>query len=179
MHPVTRSIALCALVFAIPCAAARALVTQAKPDGFLLTLSAEIAAPPAAVYSALGQVAGWWSSSHTWSGDAKNLSLPLEAGACFCERWAGGGVEHARVVFVKKDEILRLAGALGPLQEMAVAGVITFTLKSIEKGSRLEVTYRLSGDSSHSLDKVAPFVDQVLSQQVARLKAFAETGKPE
>ncbi len=82
-------------------------------------------------------------------------------------------------MFAKKDETLRLGGALGPLQEMAVAGVITFTLKSIEKGSRLEVTYRLSGDSSHSLDKVAPFVDQVLSQQVARLKAFAETGKPE
>ncbi len=179
MHPVTRSIAVCALALGIPSAAAWALVTQAKPDGFLLNLSAEIAAPPAAVYSALGQVAGWWNSSHTWSGDAKNLSLPLEPGACFCERWPGGGVEHARVVFAKKDETLRLAGALGPLQEMAVTGVITFALKPVEKGSRLEVTYRLSGDSSHGLDKIAPFVDQVLSQQVARLKAFVETGKPE
>lgn len=179
MRTAVRSIALWICLFAAAAGTARAAVTRSAPDGFLLTLSSEIAVPPAAVFGALGQPATWWSSGHTWSGDAKNLSLTLEPGACYCERWPGGGVEHARVVFVKKDEILRLSGALGPLQEMAVAGVITFTLKPAEKGTRLEVTYRLSGDSSHGLDKIAPFVDKVLAEQVERLKKLVETGKPD
>src|SRR6185295_10652028 len=176
MRTAIRSIAVWICLFGATFAA-RAAVTQAKPDGFLLTIAAEIAAPPAAVYGALGQPGSWWSSGHTWSGDAKNLSLTLEPGACFCERWPGGGVEHARVVFVKKDEILRLNGALGPLQEIALTGILTFALKPTEKGSRLEVTYRASGDSSHGLDTVAPFVDKVLTEQIERLKKFIETGK--
>ncbi len=178
MNRTIRSIALCAGLLAAT-DTARAAVTQAKPDGFLLTISAEIAAPPSAVFGALGQPGSWWSSSHTWSGDAKNLNLPLEAGACYCERWPGGSVEHARVVFVKKDEILRLNGALGPLQEMAMTGILTFALKPTEKGARLEVTYRASGDSSHALDTIAPFVDKVLTEQVIRLTKYVETGKPD
>ena len=174
-----RSIALWTLLFALSPFSARAAVTQAKPDGFLLTTSAEIAAPPAAVFGALGQPGSWWSSSHTWSGDAKNLKLELEPGACYCERWPGGGVEHARVVFVKKDEVLRLNGALGPLQEMAATGILNFALKPTEKGSALTVTYRLSGDSSHGLDKIAPFVDKVIAEQIMRLTKFVETGKPD
>lgn len=170
---------LCAAVLLAATGVARGAVTQAKPDGFLLTISAEFGAPPAAVFGALGQPGSWWSSAHTWSGDARNLSLPLEPGACYCERWPGGGVEHGRVVFVKKDEILRLNGAFGPLQEMAVSGILTFALKPAEKGSSLTVTYRLSGDSSHGLDKVAPFVDKVIAEQVERLKKLVETGKAE
>lgn len=179
MHVAIRSIALWSCLFAGSTAGARATVTQAKPDGFLLTISAEIAAPPSAVYGALGQVGSWWSSAHTWSGDAKNLSLQLEAGTCYCERWPGGSVEHARVVFAKKDETLRLSGALGPLQPMAVTGAVTFELKPTEKGSHLEVTHRVGGDSSHALDKIAPFADKMLAEQIDRLKKFVETGKPD
>jgi uncharacterized protein YndB with AHSA1/START domain len=180
MHADIRSTVLGTCFFAAGIAtAARAAVTQSTPDGFLLTISAEIAAPPSAVYAALGQVGNWWSSAHTWSGDAKNLSLQLEAGTCYCERWPGGSVEHARVVFAKKDEILRLNGALGPLQPTAVSGVVTFELKPTEKGSRLEVTHRVGGDSSHALDKIAPFADKMLGEQIERLKKFVETGKPD
>lgn len=173
-----RAFALWTCLFVAQAAVARAAVTQAKPDSFLLTISTEIAVPPAALFGALGQPGSWWSPGHTWSGDAKNLSLTLDAGTCYCERWPGGSVEHARVVFVKKDELLRLNGALGPLQEMAITGILTFALKPTEKGTRLEVTYRASGDPSHALDTLAPFVDQVLTEQIERLKRFIETGKP-
>ena len=49
--------------------------------------------------------------------DAKNLSIDARPGGCFCEKLPnGGGVEHARVVYVAPREVLRLSGALGPLQ---------------------------------------------------------------
>ncbi len=181
MPTTTRSIAIVSFCGGVllQVVAARAAVTQVHPDGFLITISQAIKAPPAAVYGVLGQVGNWWSPAHTWSGDAKNLGMPLEAGSCFCERWPAGSVEHARVLFAKKDEMLRLRGALGPLQAMAVTGVLTFDLKPTEQATRLEVTYLLNGSASQHLDAIAPAVDKVLSEQVGRLKKFVETGKPE
>ena len=53
--------------------AAHAEVKAAAPDGFQLAFAERIAAPPAAVYAAIGQVERWWSPEHTYSGDAANL----------------------------------------------------------------------------------------------------------
>ena len=43
----------------------------------------------------------------------------------------------------------------------------------------LRVTYRVAGAPEAGLDKLAPAVDQVIGEQVRRLKAFIETGKPD
>jgi len=170
---------LLSLVPALAGVPAVAAVTEARPDGFLLEVQAEVAAPPEAVYRALGQIGQWWGPDHTWSGDAANLSLALEAGGCFCERWDGGSVEHARVVAVRRNELLRLRGALGPLQSTAVSGVVTFTLKPAGGGTHLEVSHRVSGDSGSALDRIAPGADRMLVETVGRLERFVETGSPE
>ena len=99
---------LCVLGGFIACSA-RAEVSEAAADHFLIGFSARVEAPPAKVYVALGEVARWWSAEHTWSGTAANLSLKAEAGGCFCERWAGGSAEHGRVVMALKNELLRAA----------------------------------------------------------------------
>jgi uncharacterized protein YndB with AHSA1/START domain len=171
------ALSLVAAHFASP--ALQAAVTTAKPDGFVLTVTVELAAPPARVYAALGQVERWWSPSHTWSGDIQNLSVALEAGSCFCERWQGSTVEHARVLFAKKDQELRFGGALGPLQEMAVTGVVTFKLQPSERGTKLEVIHRVSGDTGHGLDVIAPFADKMLMETLGRFEKFVATGKAE
>jgi uncharacterized protein YndB with AHSA1/START domain len=116
---------------------------------------------------------GWWPSDHTWSGAAANLSLSAEAGGCFCERWAEGSAEHGRVVMSRPAQLLRLRAALGPLQEMGVAGVLTIALTAKGDGSEAVVTYRVSGDASHALDKLAPIVDQVLGMQFGNFAAYA------
>jgi len=170
---------LAPLVLALLVTPAAAGVTDARPDGFLLEVQAEVAAPPAAVYGALGQIGRWWGPDHTWSGDAANLSIALEAGGCFCERWEGGSVEHARVLFARRDELLRLGGALGPLQSTAVTGVLTFALSPAEGGTHLAVSHRVSGDSASALDQVAPFADKMLVDTVGRFERFVETGSPE
>ena len=64
---------------------ARAEVVEATPAGLQVKAVAEIAAPADKVWAALSQVGSWWNSKHSWSGDARNLTLELKAGGCFCE----------------------------------------------------------------------------------------------
>jgi hypothetical protein len=111
--------------------------------------------------------------------DAKNLSLDLKAGGCFCERWESSSVEHARVVAAMPGALLRLHGALGPLQEMAVFGSLSFALKADGAGTVLTMTYRVSGDSQHQLDRLESAVAGVIESQITRLERFIEAGSPE
>ncbi|MCZ7650169.1 MAG: ATPase [Thermoanaerobaculia bacterium] len=156
-----------------------AAVVEAAPSSFVLEVTAKVAPPPSAVWTALGEVGRWWSPEHTWSGDARHLSLALEAGACFCERWEGGSVEHARVIHASRDKLLALGGALGPLQAMAVTGVLSFQIERGEDGTRILATHRVSGDPSHGLDNIAPLADAMLVETMTRLKKYLETGKPQ
>ncbi len=153
--------------------AAQAEVKSAAPDSFLIEQRYEIPAPAAKVWEELLHPERWWPSDHTWSGDRANLRLSAEAGACFCERWVGGSAEHGRVVMAIPGSLLRMNATLGPLQEMAVSGVITVTLAEKDGRTELVVTHRVSGDASHQLDKIAPVVDQVNAQQFGGLAAEA------
>jgi uncharacterized protein YndB with AHSA1/START domain len=120
------------------------------------------------------KVAGWWDPKHTWSGSAKNLKLEPRAGGCFCEKLPdGGSVQHARVIFAQPGKLLRLEGALGPLQEMAVTGVLSFSLAPDGPGTRIRMTYRVAGVLTMDSAKLAPLVDQVMGIQLERLRAFA------
>ena len=159
---------------------ARAEVQEATADHFVLGFSADVAASPAKTYAAIGLVQHWWNAEHTWSGDAANLSLKPEAGGCFCERWKDGSTEHGRVIMARRNELLRLDSALGPLQERALNGVLSFQLGAGENGTtQLNVDYRVNGSSASGLDKLAAAVDQVLGMQVDRLLRYIDTGNPE
>jgi len=159
--------------------AAAAEVTARADTGFQSRIKGEIAAPPAKVYAALGQVSRWWDPAHTYSGKAANLSLPLQPGACFCERLPqGGGVRHGVVVLAMPSSTLRLEGALGPLQAEGVSTALTFDIKPKGAGSDLTVTYNVGGYRADGVRQWAEGVDQVLQVQVKRLARFSETGKP-
>ena len=160
-------------------APAHAATSEVSPAGFLVTIRLESRATPHQFYAALSHVGNWWNKEHTWSGDAANLSLATEASACFCERWAGGSVEHARVVYAAKDSTLRLHGALGPLQALAVRGALTFAFAAKDAKTIVQVTYRVAGNAASGLDDLAAPVDGVIGEQARRLVAYVETGNPE
>lgn len=178
---VRRLLCLLPLLAGAP-SAAYAEVKSASADGFAIEHQAQLAFPPERIYAALGQVGRWWNDEHTFSGKARNLSLPLQAGGCFCERWRDGSVEHGRVLYARNGQVLRLQSALGPLQDMALTGILAFTLEQQEgekgKGTLLRLSYRVHGPSSQALDKLAPVVDGVLGDQFARLGRYLQTGKP-
>jgi len=162
----------CALAASFPCAAG-AEVKFASPDAFLIEQRYTVAPRAEKVWESLLHPEDWWPSDHTWSGNRENLRLSADAGGCFCERWVGGSVEHGRVIMALPGNLLRLRAALGPLQEMGIAGVITVALEEKDGATLVIVTHRVSGDSSHKLDALAPIVDQVNAQQFSGLAADA------
>lgn len=171
------ALALAIAAFAAP--AAQAEVVHAAPGAAAFHAQAETNAAPDRVWRALVDVGHWWSGEHSYSGDARNFHLDPRAGGCWCERWAHGQVEHMRVVMAMEHEgqrTLRLSGGLGPLQEMGVNGVLTFTIAPHGAGSIMTMDYRVSGDPSLALDQIAPGVDGVLTEQFARLVRYTGTG---
>jgi uncharacterized protein YndB with AHSA1/START domain len=171
------------LVFAVSlalvlAATSRAEVKDTRENGFVIEATVTAEASPAVVYRKLIRVQDWWDPKHRWSGSARNLKLDAKAGGCFCEKLAdGGSVQHARVIFAQPGKTLRLDGALGPLQDMAVTGVLTFTLAPEGPGTRIKMTYRVGGSLSMDSAKLAPAVDQVMGIQLGRLRSFA-SGAP-
>ncbi len=154
-------------------------------SGFTSSFRAEIKTPPAQAWARIVQLPRWWNSSHTHSGQASNLSLDPQAGGCMCERWrdaagASHSVQHAQVVMAQEGRVLRLSGGLGPLQDMAVVGVLTIVTSTgtgAEAGQHfLRMTYRVGGGAEAGLDKLAGAVDGVIGEQFKRLKALIETG---
>ncbi len=158
---------------------AHAEVRETAANGFVVESSVVTSASSQAAYLALtGSLPQWWDPAHTWSGRSENLRLEPSAGGCFCETLSDGEVEHARVILARAGQMLRLQGALGPLQEMAVLGVLTFAVAPEGAGSRITLNYRVAGSLTSEAAKLAPLVDKVLGIQLARLGMFIDTGKP-
>lgn len=153
---------------------------QVTANGFLVRLDANVNAPAAKVYEAMvGQVGSWWNPEHTYSHDAKNLSIDPHPEGCFCEKLPnGGGIEHLRVVYVSPPGIVRFSGALGPLQASGVAGSMTWKLTGGPDSTRVELSYSVGGFIQGGFEKIAPAVEAMLREQLDRLKLFVEAGKP-
>lgn len=154
---------------------------RVSPDGFVVRHQAEVDAPAAAVWDALVDEVGiWWSSSHSFSGDAENLTIDTRRGGCFCERLPDGGwVEHLRVIYVDPGETLRMSGALGPLQASGLAGSLTWSLSDADGRTSVELTYSVGGFIEGGFERIGPAVEGVLGEQLERLARFVETGKAE
>jgi uncharacterized protein YndB with AHSA1/START domain len=170
-----------AIFLAILAAPLRGEVVESTVAGFLVRNTATINAPPTKVYTALTDgVGGWWDPAHTFSHDARNLSVDAKPGGCFCERLPdGGGVQHMSVLYASPGKLLRLTGAIGPLQEAALAGTMTWNLSPAGGGTTVELTYTVGGFRAGGFRDIATVVDGVLRGQLARLKALVETGRPD
>ena len=155
-------------------APAAASVTAATDTAFVIEHKLAVAAAPDKLWDTLLHPGGWWEDEHTYSGDSANMSIDARPGGCWCEKTKGGGVEHMRVIYVDQAATLRMAGGLGPLQEMPITGVLTIAIKPAGAGSEVTATYRGSGYMPGGFASVAPLVDHVLGTQWAALKKTAE-----
>jgi uncharacterized protein YndB with AHSA1/START domain len=125
-------------------------------------------------------VGKWWNSAHSWSGDARNLSINDNTGGGFVEKLKNGGrVVHLTVVFADPGRLLRMTGGLGPLQSLAVAGSMTWTLTKAENGTTVEFSYAVGGYRPGGLASLAVPVDNMLNEQLTRFKSYVEKGKPD
>ena len=158
---------------------ARAEVVATGNNGFVVRVTAEVTAKPADAWKTMTSPAQWWSSQHTFSGDAANLTLDPVVGGCFCETLPRpddapatqkpGGVQHMRVIYVEPPRAMRLVGALGPLQSEALAATMTMTIKPTDKGSRILFEYVAGGFMRYKVEEIAPAVDRMLAGQITSL----------
>lgn len=158
-----------------------AAVVDSSDAGFTLKFQAKTSASPLKSHRAVVNSIGiWWDSGHTYTGDAGNLYIEDRPGGCFCERFpGGGGIEHMRVLYSDLGKALRLSGALGPLQEMAVIGRMTWEFTDVSEGTEIRLQYAVSGYLPGGLAPLAGAVDGVLAEQFARYLRFLETGYPD
>jgi hypothetical protein len=163
------------MLFAAPAGNARAEVLSVAGNGFEVRETVHVAAAPDKAYAALLQPARWWNSDHTFSGNAANLTLDARAGGCWCETLPdGGSVEHLRVVYVAPGKALRLRGALGPFQGLAVEGSLTWSVKSNAAGADISVSYAVGGYNKDGFDALSKAADHVLGEAAERLRKFID-----
>lgn len=164
----------------VPVTPAMAEVTGQSPLGFAVHHETEIAASPDDVWKTLRAPARWWSAEHSWSGDAANFWMDAQATGCFCEKLPAkdgkpmGSVQHARILYADPGRLLRLSGALGPLQGEALTGTLTITLTPKDAGTTVAFDYVVGGYMRFSPEEIAPAVDGVIGQQLTGLKAATE-----
>jgi hypothetical protein len=160
----------------------RAGIVDSTANGFTVKSTVTIVgSTPDEVYRRMVKEVGrWWNSAHSWSGDARNLSIDDRAGGGFREKLKNGGsVQHLTVVFADPGKILRMTGGLGPLQSLAVAGSMAWSLTKAANGTTVEFSYAVGGYRPGGLSSLAVPVENVLSEQLTRLKNFVEKGKPD
>jgi uncharacterized protein YndB with AHSA1/START domain len=158
---------------------ARADVIDAAKGGFSLVHEVEIAAARHNVWrAAVDDVGQWWSSSHTITGDARNMSIDPQPQGCFCEAIGeNAGVVHLTVTFVNPAVMLRLTGGLGPLGLLGVDGNMTWEFFDADENTRVRFSYIVGGYRPGGLAELAEPVDTVIGEALQRLKAYAETGR--
>ena len=169
---------LAGLMIAGAATTASAEVVQTSATGFQLRSMAVLEEAEAhEAWSALSRWGEWWSSDHTYSGDAAHLTLSMEAGGYLCEIWPGGRIEHGRVLLSWPAQgMLRLNAPFGPLQAQPVTAILTYTIRPRDEGG-VEViqTFAVGGGTEATAALAAP-VDGVMSGGFARWVRFVETG---
>ena len=161
--------------------AGSAEVVETAADRFVTRDTASVKATPLTTWLALTKPGEWWSSQHSWSGDAKNMTLTPQGGGCFCERIPvgdsgnssamEGSARHAEVLQAFPMRVLRLRGGFGPLQGEPADGILTITLKEIPGGTRILWEYNVGGPMRYKIAEIAPAVDGVMSEQLKRLQS--------
>jgi hypothetical protein len=179
-------------------APAHAEIKAQSDSGFNAVHIAEVEASADEVWKRLISPKDYWSKEHSWSGSSAGFYIDAQAGGCFCELLqdknpdnnqtgnkakSAGSVEHMRVIFAQPGRVLRMQGALGPLQSEAVLGTLTVALQPIagkdgdKAKTKLSFSYVVGGYMRYKVSEIAPAVDKVLGEQFAGLiKPFGRAG---
>lgn len=168
-------------------------VKAASDTGFNSVHIATVNATPEEIWTRLLTPKDYWNKAHSWSGSTAGFYIDAQANGCFCELFQEadvngklntvGSVEHMRVLFAHPGKVLRMQGALGPLQSEAVIGTLTVAMEPTKDkaGTRVSFSYVVGGYMRYTVAEIAPAVDKVLGEQFKNMLlpfAPAETALP-
>ena len=152
-------------------------VKAASDTGFNVIHIATVQATPDEIWKRLLTPKDYWNKAHSWSGSSAGFYIDAQANGCFCELFQEtdvngkvktvGSVEHMRVIFAQPGKVLRMQGALGPLQSEAVIGTLTVAMEPTKQdgATRVSFSYVVGGYMRYKVAEIAPAVDQVLGEQ--------------
>ena len=152
-------------------------IVSSSDSHYVLRHEAASSLAPDALWQRLIDPASWWHPDHTYSGDANNLTLELEAGGHWREDWDGNSVAHGRVLYVDAAKrTLRMDAPFGPLQGMGAYTVWTITISPIGDDGSLVVFDETSiAPPTDDMEAIAQAVDSVKSVAI-RLLAVVPDG---
>lgn len=159
---------------------AYAKVRTQTENGFAIIFLDDVKAEPEAIWQSLIMPNIWWSQDHSWSGNSENFYLEPNVNGCFCElltikdedgnKDETGAVEHMRIIHINKNKVLRMTGALGPLQSEAVNGTLTIALQSNGDGTtKVSFSYIVGGYMRYKVEEISSAVDNVIGEQFNNL----------
>jgi hypothetical protein len=166
-----------AAVLAAMSSPAFADVKAASDSGFNIIHVATVNATPDEIWKRLLAPKDYWNKAHSWSGSSTGFYIDAQANGCFCELFQQtdangklttvGSVEHMRVIFAQPGKVLRMQGALGPLQSEAVLGTLTVAMEPVKDAAATKVSfsYVVGGYMRYKVSEIAPAVDKVLGEQ--------------
>ena len=172
-----KELIIASLFAALTIGTAQAEVDSIGETGFTIKSNVHLKAGRSAAFAQLIQIGDWWFDDHTWFGSSQAMQIEEHAGGCWCETAGKKSAVHGIVSQIDPGNLLRLNAALGPLQEQAVSGVLTFKLEDMGSGAHLYVTYKVNGFSADEANEWAPIVDFVINEQVTRYGRLINTGK--
>lgn len=171
---------------------AYAEVKATSDAGFNIVHITSVAATPDEIWRRLIAPKDWWNKAHSWSGSSAGFYIDAQANGCFCELFqekgadgklkTTGSVEHMRVIFAQPGKVLRMQGALGPLQSEAVIGTLTVAMEPTKDGKTTKVSfsYVVGGYMRYKVADIAPAVDKVLGEQFKNMvQPFTPAGGEE
>ena len=178
-----------AALFAATASPAFAEVKSASETGFNIFHIATVDATPEEIWKRLLAPKDYWNKAHSWSGSSAGFYIDAQANGCFCELFQEpdangklktvGSVEHMRVIFAQPGKVLRMQGALGPLQSEAVIGTLTVAIdpNKYGVGTKVSFSYVVGGYMRYKVSEIAPAVDKVLGEQFKNmLSPFTPVG---
>lgn len=151
------------------------------PTGSLIEHRVEVHAEPGGAYAAFLRLGAWWSSAHSFSVNARNLTVGARPAGCRREALSEGGfARRTDVVHGAPGTMLVFSGGLGPLPVMGLAGSLTASFASAPGVSPTTVTARsdLGGRDERNFAGISAAVDGVLGEQMARYRNFVATDAP-
>jgi len=188
---IRKSISIAAGIALLAAAPVAAEVKKQDVGGFLVTHIAEVEASPDEIWKRLIKPKDWWNKNHSWSGSVEGFYISPQAGGCFCESIKDkdkdgnpvltGSVEHMRVIHANPGKVLRMTGALGPLQSEAVNGTLTVAMapaKDKDGVTAVSFNYIVGGYMRFKVADMAKAVDGVIGEQFrGMIKPFKSTAE--
>lgn len=165
-------IAAAALMFAATPVSAEVIARTA--DSFTLRYQSAMETTPEDILSSMTLVGEWWDGAHSYSGDAKNITIDMTVGGCWCEKLADGtDFRHATVLAIEPDR-LAFNAPFGPLNGKATRADFTVAWPGDNKGWMVTWVMVIEGPG---LGAYADAVDGVMGAGFGRFTRYLEYGE--